>query len=438
MKAARKCWRYAGSWLLSGVLAGIPATQAAEAQADVRAAQPSRALSLAEAMQLLASRNRDLQLARRNVEAAEADRLSARARPNPNLSLSVLALRPHIGIGPGADPGGATDTIVGLSQLFERGRKRALRGEAASFALDAARGDLADTRRQQGILVAVAYYDLMLAQERLRVVEDTVGLLVRTVAATEVRLAAGDVAQSDLSRIRVDRLRAQNDLRQAGAERDRSRQALAYLLGIESEADRLVAVDAWPSAEPTTRTADMRMVVDRRADTRAAAGRVLAAEKVRDLALALRTRDVVVSGHYERFQGQVTNGTVGVGVSVPLFVNYRFDGEIRRAEAGVGAARDLLERTRAAAVTEINRAWTDLAAASDRVQRFDTALLGEATRAADAAEFAYRNGALGVIDLLDARRVLYATRTEAVAAHAELARALWAWRAATTSYEGTE
>jgi cobalt-zinc-cadmium efflux system outer membrane protein len=182
----------------------------------------------------------------------------------------------------------------------------------------------------------------------------------------------------------------------------------------------------------------MRMVVDRRADMRAAAGRVLAAEKVRDLARALRTRDVVVSGQYERFQGQVTNGTVGVGVSVPLFVNYRFDGEIRRAEAGVGAARDLLERTRAAAVTEINRAWTDLAAARDRVQRFDTALLREATRAADAAEFAYRNGALGVIDLLDARRVLYATRTEAVAAHAELARALWAWRAATTSYEGTE
>ena len=72
------------------------------------------------------------------------------------------------------------------------------------------------------------------------------------------------------------------------------------------------------------------------------------------------------------------------------------------------------------------------------MQRFDTALLREATRAADAAEFAYRNGALGVIDLLDARRVLYATRTEAVAAHAELARALWAWRAATTSYEGTE
>lgn len=438
MKAARRCGWFAGFWLACSGLAGTVAAHAADPTPDAFVVQAPRALTLVEAMNLLATRNRDLQLARRNVEAAEADRLSARARPNPNLSLSVLALHPRIGIGPGADPGGATDTIVGMNQLVERGNKRELRGDAARFALDAARGDLADTQRQQGILVATAYYELMLAQERLRVVEDTVGLLVRTVAATEVRLAAGDVAQSDLSRIRVDRLRAENDLRQAGADRDRSRQALAYLLGIESEADRLIAVDAWPAAEPATLPADVRMVVDRRADMRAAAGRVLAAEKARDLARALRTRDVVVSGQYERFQGQVTNGTVGVGVSVPLFVNYRFDGEIRRAEAGVGAARDLLDRTRAAAVTEINRAWTDLATASDRVRRFDTALLREATRAADAAEFAYRNGALGVIDLLDARRVLYATRTEAVAAHAELARALWAWRAATTSWEGAE
>lgn len=436
MNAARTCRRYAAICLLSAGFTGP--VHAADAPPAAVVAQPARALSLADAMGLLAARNRELQLARRNVEAAEADRVAAGARPNPNLSLSVLSLHPRIGIGPGADPGGGTDTIVGMNQLLERGNKRELRGDVARFALEAARGDLADTGRQQGVLVAGAYYDLLFAQERLRVVEDTVGLLVRTVDASEVRLKAGDVAQSDVSRIRVDRLRTENDLRQARADRDRSRQTLAYLLGLESEADRLVATDPWPAGEPASLPADVRSVVDRRADVRAAAGRVLAAEKARELARALRTRDVVVSGQYERFQGQTTNGTVGVGVSVPLFVNYRFDGEIRRAEAQVGAARDMLERTRAAAVTEIGRAWTDLASARDRVRRFDTELLREATRAADAAEFAYRNGALGVIDLLDARRVLYTTRTDAVAARADLARALWAWRAATTAYEGNE
>ena len=54
---------------------------------------------------------------------------------------------------------------VALSQLFERGGKRALRGEAADLALAAVRGDAAETRRQQGVLVASAYYDLLFAQE---------------------------------------------------------------------------------------------------------------------------------------------------------------------------------------------------------------------------------------------------------------------------------
>ena len=41
----------------------------------------------------------------------------------------------------------------------------------------------------------------------------------------------------------------------------------------------------------------------------------------------------------------------------------------------------------------------------DRVtRRFDDALLREAQRASDAAEFAYSRGAIGVMDLLDARR----------------------------------
>jgi outer membrane protein TolC len=42
-----------------------------------------------------------------------------------------------------------------------------------------------------------------------------------------------------------------------------------------------------------------------------------------------------------------------------------------------------------------------------------------------------------VIDLLDARRVLYSTRIDGAAARADLARALVAWEAAVTSYSET-
>lgn len=394
---------------------------------------PMRALGFAEASTLLQERNRDVRQARRGVEAAQAETLSARARPNPNLSISTAAIHPRFGLGPGADAGSPVDAVVQLSQTFERGNKRELRGESSRHAFEAARGDLADTLRQGRVVLAGVYYDLLLAQERVRITEDTAALLAKTVAAAELRLKAGDIAPSDLSRIRVDQLRAENDRRTAIAERDRARLALAYVIGLDAEALSLEAADPWPPAgDPAP--VDLKAVLEVRPDVRAAALRVQSAEKARDLARALRSRDVTLAAQYERFQGQTSNNTLGFGVSVPLFLNYNYEGEIRRGEVNLQAAMDALERTRALALAEISRAWSDLASARERVQRYDAGLLKEAQRAADAAEFAYRNGALGVIDLLDARRVLAATRNDAAAARADLARALIGWQAATATY----
>lgn len=395
--------------------------------------ESARGLSFSEAFALLQVRNRDVQLAQRGVEAAQADTLSARARPNPNLSINALSIHPRIGAGPGTDSNNSVDAIVQLSQTFERGSKRELRGETTRFAFEAARGDLADALRQGSVLLAGAYYDLLLAQERVRITEDTAALLAKTVAAAELRLKAGDIAPSDLSRIRVDQLRAENERRSAAADRDRARLALAYVIGLDAEAPYLFATDAWPAAGEVARM-NAQAAVEARADVRAAALRVQAAEKARDLARALRSRDVTLAAQYESFPGQPANNTIGFGVSVPLFLNYNYEGEIRRGEVNLQAAYDVLERTRALAVADVNRAWSDLASARERVQRYDAGLLKEAQRAADAAEFAYRNGALGVIDLLDARRIHAATRNDAAAARADLARALIAWQAATAAY----
>lgn len=407
----------------------LPGVSACAADAPVSA----RGLSFNEALVLLQARNRDVQLAQRGVEAAQADTLSARARPNPNLSINALSIHPRIGAGPGTDSNNSVDAIVQLSQTFERGSKRELRGETTRFAFEAARGDLADTLRQGSIVLAATYYDLLLAQERVRITEDTAALLAKTVAAAELRLKAGDIAPSDLSRIRVDQLRAENERRSAAADRDRARLALAYVIGLDAEAPNLFASDAWPAAGEVA-PVNAQAAVEARADVRAAALRVQAAEKARDLARALRARDVTLAAQYESFPGQPANNTIGFGVSVPLFLNYNYEGEIRRGEVNLQAAYDALERTKALALAEVNRAWSDLASARERVQRYDAGLLKEAQRAADAAEFAYRNGALGVIDLLDARRIHAATRNDAATARADLARALIAWQAATAAY----
>lgn len=417
---------------LCGIVVAIPMIVPGVSAADLTAA---RTLTFAEATELLVANSRDIRLARFAVESAAAAQLSARARPNPSVSAGATAIDP-------ANPGAGSlwnkplDAVVQLSQLIERGDKRTLRDQGTGLLVEAARGDLADTVRVQVRALALNYFDLLRAQEQVRIADDTLGLFARTVSAARLRLKAGDIAPSDLARLNVDALRAENDRRQAEAERDRLRADLALRLGLELVTTPLVAVDAWPSADDVAFPADLDAVISQRADVRAATRRVEAADRFRSLAQSLRTRDVTIAAQVERYPGQSHVNTVGFGVTVPLFVNYHYDGEIRRSEVDRDAARENLARVRAAALTEIRQAWTDLAAAKDRVRRYDQALLGEATRAADAAEFAYRNGALGVIDLLDARRILVATQVDAITARADLGKAIAAWRAALTAGEG--
>mgnify|MGYP003348401065 CR=1 FL=1 len=153
-----------------------------------------------------------------------------------------------------------------------------------------------------------------------------------------------------------------------------------------------------------------------------------------ELARSLRTRDISVGAQYDRYPVSASNtlgtgNSYGVFVSIPLFVNYAFEGEMQRAEVEYAAAEDALERALALAQSDADRARSDLQIAADRLQRSATTL-GEARRSAQAAEFAYANGALGIMDLLDARRNLMALQIESAQIRADHAKALAGWLAA--------
>jgi cobalt-zinc-cadmium efflux system outer membrane protein len=387
-------------------------------------------LGLADADALLLQKNRELQTARRAVEAAEAVTLSAGQRPNPNLSMGTININPSLGIGSGSLREKAVDTTIRLDQLIERGNKRELRIATAKRLETASGEDLADVLRQQRLAMRGSYYELMLAQDKLAISADTADLFQRTLSAAELRLTAGDIASSDVARIRVDALRAQNDARGAEAERRRAQLALAYMIGAEQQAQTISTADPWPAPQALANV-DIDALVEQRPDVRAARSRIEAANAGRELARSLRTRDVQVGVQYEHFPDitGATSNSYGIGVSIPLFTSHYYEGEIAQAEAAYLAATDNLERTRALARADLARALSDVTAAGERLARFQNGMLAEAKKSADSAEFAYKNGAIGVMDLLDARRTLRAIQLDAAVAQADHAKALAAWRA---------
>jgi cobalt-zinc-cadmium efflux system outer membrane protein len=404
------------------------------ALALVFSAESARALTLAEAEALLVANNRELQAARRAIASAEAQHLIAGARPNATLSVNSSSVSSNPGIGPGSLDQKRIDTVFRIDQPFERGSKRELRLDAASGLQRAAQNDSLDALRQQLAALRGAYYDLKQAQERVTVLGESAQLFSGTLSAAQMRLKAGDLAPADVAKVQVDYERAQNDSRGALADLMRARLALAYMIGMEQAAAELQATDPWPAPEQADPVA-VEDAIEARPDVLAARSRVEAAEKFRDLARAQRTRDVTIGAQFERFPGSLPTNSVGFGVSIPLFTGYDFSGEIQKAEVDRYAALDAVARARAIAATELRRAASDLNAAAERVERYESSLLGAAGRSAQAAEFAFQRGAISVLEVLDARRTLRAVQVEAVAAHADYAKALAAWRASSSTAE---
>ncbi len=396
------------------------------------------ALTLARAEDLLQTRNRELLAARRALEAAQANTLSAGARPNPNLSLGVGTINPSVGIGSGPWRDKTVDSSVRIDQVIERGDRRELRVAGAKSLESASAEDLSDAGRLQRLVLKSAYYDLLFAQDKLGIAQDTQALFEGSTRAAELRLKAGDIASADVARLRVDALRAQNDARAAEADRRRAQLALAYMIGAEQQAAEIRAVDSWPPFGLIDAASVGDEMIERRPDVRAAKSRLDATLKARDLARSLRTRDVTVGAQFDHYpvnpayaqgSGAGTGNSYGVFLSIPIFANYNYEGEIQRAESDYGAALELLDKVRAQARTELSRALSDLQSTAERLQRYDASLLVEAKRAADSAEFAYKSGAIGVMDLLDSRRTLRAIQIDSASARSEYSKALAAWLA---------
>lgn len=397
----------------------------------------ARDLTLAEARGLLVRNNRELQATRRAVQSAGAQIVIAGARPNATFSINSTDISRDPGIGSSSLSQKRIDTVLRLDQPFERGGKRALRVDAASDLEHASRDDFLDALRQQLAGLQGAYFDLKQAQEKADALAENASLFGGTLSAAEQRRKAGDLAPADVAKVEVDYERAQNDARAAVAELARARLALAYMIGAEADAAELRATDPWPPPERAG-PASVEEAIEARPDVVAARERVAAAEKLRDLARAQRTRDVTVGAQYERFPGSLPVDSVGLGVAIPLFTGYDFAGDIEKAEVDRYAALDALARARAIAGNDLRRAAGDLNAAAERVARFDGSLLAAANRSADASEFAFQRGAISVLEVLDARRTLRAVRLEALAARNDYARALAAWRAAQASVASLE
>lgn len=390
-------------------------------------------LHIQDVWQRVDAANAEVQSAQRGLEAAQADQTTAHVTPPTQFSLLSQGIDTrHLGGSVWHKP---IDTIARLDHTLERGDKLERRDALAQAGVQASRADLQDARRTQRIAASQAYWDLKLAQEQMMTRVRHAQLAMESSRLASLRLQQGDLSRLEATRLAVEAERAQNDVSSARLNIQQAQQALAQLLRWQDRAITLRADDPWPEVPASaatssststsatgTATTEPEAWLNQRPDVQAAQARLDQAEQALSLADAQRVTDVTVSMQFEH-NPTTADRLWGVGIAFPLGVDGRQDGPLKKAMLARDEAQAQLEQVRQRASAEHSLQQATMESASQRIRGLDQQMLPQAREALAAAEYARQQGALGLQDVLDARRALHAAELDSATAHADLAKA---------------
>jgi outer membrane protein TolC len=299
--------------------------------------------------------------------------------------------------------------------IFDRGL--IARNRLARASEEAARASLDATRSAALLDVAQAYYDAQLAERLLVIAESTLVQSERTFRDAEVGFRVGNIAEFDLLRATVARDNQKPVVIQRRTARDQAMLRLKQLLDIPQSADVELTTPLGDTANVALPEFAAQVAgaadtaVESRAVVREADAAFDVAKASRDAVAGQRWPQVSLSSGYVRlayprevfgFGSMLTDWTVGVRVSVPLFTGGRIAGQVREADALMEQARLRSRQVREIAAREAIDVSDQLAAAEARLAASQSTA-AQALRAYQIAEVRVREGLSTLTDLSDVR-----------------------------------
>ena len=379
-----------------------------------RAAEETAQVTLDEAVALLRRQSPELLAGALKVRAAQGDVTTARLYPNPTLSFGAG----NFPIGRTNPPGiGAGDTVneqVGIGQELVLWGKRGERIAAAHGRMAAAGAERADLDRRLVFEVRARFVRTLVAGERLRLARENLTHYRETVRVSRERADAGEISAAEFDKIALEQRGFEHEVADAEIERRQAVAELLPLLGLD-------VADLVPVGElrlPAARTDTDTLVSEalrRRPDLTAAERAAEAAEAALRLARAERWPNVTVGVQYTHDEFQVAGNlanSLGANFSLPLPLVNRNQGEIQRAEAEALIARREVQKLRLGIPQEVRTAVTSYTVAGERVRRFEEAFLRQSEDARRAAEVSYREGAISLLEFVEAERTFIQTQRD--------------------------
>jgi len=234
----------------------------------------------------------------------------------------------------------------------------------------------------------------------LEATEQQVEALARLVRR---RVEAGEGRPVEVPRVELELERVRNELAAARARRDGALGQLSAWLGTSIREVELPGGS--PAADGAVPTADPA----RHPRARAALARAAAAAAEASAARRSRVPAISVGGFYA---SELDREAVGgrLALEVPLW-DWK-TGRVRRAEAAAAAEASRAEAERRALVAALAEATASCEGARAAAERQNTRILPRAEESARTLERTFQLGEAGLLDVIDARRVLLEARRE--------------------------
>jgi cobalt-zinc-cadmium efflux system outer membrane protein len=372
----------------------------AQALAQNRAAVT---VSLDDAIQMAQQHNHNLLAARTTIQQNEAEETTANLRPNPVI-LSDWQFLPIFQ--PSQFSADYLDNVaqfdLGISYLFERGKKRQHRLQAARDLTAQTRSLVADNERSLAFSVATLFINVELAESTLELAMQDLKSFQNTVDIGEARYKAGDIGEGDLLKIKLQMLQFQTDVSAAQLARVQGLSDLRQLLGYESIAPDYDVAGAF-DYQPVHGNVDdfQARALQNRPDLRAAQQGVAAANSQHALQQAIGKRDITGEINYTHL-GYLNDVSLFGQMQLPIFD--RNQGEIARTGFAITQAQEQQRFANGQVLTDVRDAYENLRTNDQIVGLYRSGYLDQAQESRDISEYAYRHGAASLLDFLDAER----------------------------------
>jgi outer membrane protein, heavy metal efflux system len=340
------------------------------------------------------------------IDESRAQEITAYLRPNPDLALSFdgLQITPYQGIW--RPLAGVTET-PNLSYLHERRHKRELRLESAQGATKIAVSTQSDLERTLIFNLRTAFIQTLQQKAVLSLAQENLSYYDHLLGVNRERYKAGAIAQVDLDRLEIQRVQYESDLQTAVVNLRTAKIQLLTLLNDRTPVEQFDITGPYDFSTQIAPLDEVRQTaLDTRPDLRAALQSIDKAKVDHQLAVANGSTDPTFSAwwtHNASFNNPFARITMGAGVSIPLRIFDRNQGEKLRTQLDIDKNDKMMQVTRAQVFSDVDSAYATVISTVTLLQPYKAKYLQQADRIRDTISFSYEHGAASLLDFLNAQ-----------------------------------